>query len=82
MFEIFVCITVILPLKTQTIVSCLYRKHSSKIYDFTECIESMFSCIKGSIFICGDLNIDLLNYDVNGNKRNLFIKCLHCPYFP
>ena len=56
-------ITVKLPLKTQTIVSCLYRKPSSKIADFIEYIESMFSCIKGSIYICGDFNIDL-RYDV------------------
>ena len=40
---------------------------SSKIADFMKCIESMLSCIKGSIYICGDFNIDLLNYNVNNN---------------
>ena len=47
--NVFECLTVRLLLKTQTIVSCLYRKPISKIADFMECIESMFSCIKGSI---------------------------------
>ena len=45
---------------------------SSKIADFMECTESMFSCIKGSIYICGDFNIDLLNYNVNNNTPKKF----------
>ena len=73
--DVFECLTVKLLLKTQTIVSCLYRKPSSKIADFMECIESMISCIKGSIYICGDFNIDSLNYNVNNDLKILFIKC-------
>ena len=69
--NVFECITVKLLLKTQTIVSCLFRKHSSKIADLMECIESMFSCTKGSIYICGDFNIDLLSYNVNNNKKKI-----------
>ena len=68
--DVFECLTVKLLLKTQTIVSCLYRKPSNKMADFMECIESMFSCTKGSIYICGDFKIDLLNYNVNNNKKN------------
>ena len=67
--NVFECITVKLLLKTQIIVSCLYRKPSSKIDDFMECIESMHSCIKRSIYICGDFNIDLLNYNMNNNTK-------------
>ena len=52
--NVFECLTVKLLLKTQTIVSCLHRKPSTKIADFMECIESTFSCINGSINICGD----------------------------
>ena len=37
-----------------------------------ECIESMFSCIKGSIYLCCDFNIDLLNYNVNNNTIKFF----------
>ena len=70
--DVFECLTVKLLLKTQTIVSCLHRKPSSKIADFMECIESMFSCIKSSIYICGDFHIDLLNYNVNNNKKKKF----------
>ena len=69
--NVFECLALKLLLKTQSIVSCLYRKPSCKIADLMQCIESMFSCIKGSIYICGDFNIDLLNYDVN---NSIYIK--------
>ena len=80
--NVFECLTVKLPLKTQTIVSCLYRKPSSKIADFIECIEGMFSCIKGSIYICGDFNIDLLNYDVNNSTKNFVDQMFSMSLFP
>ena len=81
--NVFECLTVKLLLKTQLIVSCLYKKPSSKIDDLMECIESMLSCIKGSIYICGDFNIDLLSYNVNNNTHtHIFIKCFQCLYFP
>ena len=47
-----------------------------------ECIESMFSCIKGSIYICGDLNIDLLNYNVNNNTKNFVDQMFSMSLFP
>ena len=80
--DVFECLTVKLLLKTQIIVSCLYRKSSSKIADFMECIESLFCCIKGSIYICGDFNIDLLSYNVNNDTKIWLIKCFQCLYFP
>ena len=80
--DVFECLTVKLLLKTQTIVSCLYRKPSSKIADFMECIESMFSCIKGSIYICGDFNIDLLSYNVNNNTRQFVDQMSSMSLFP
>ena len=80
--NVFECITVKLLLKTQIIVSCLYRKPSSKIADFMECIESMFSCIKGSIYICGDFNNDLLNYNVNNNKKIFVDQMFSMSLFP
>ena len=76
------CITVKLLFKTQIIVSCLYRKPSSKIADFMECIESMLSSIKGAIYICGDFNIDLLSYNVNNNKKKNFDKMFSMSLFP
>ena len=69
-------------MKTQTIVSCLYRKLSSKIADFMECIESMFSCIKGSIYICGDFSIDLLRYNVNNSTKNCVDQMFSMSLFP
>ena len=69
-------------MKTQTIVSCLYRKPSSKIADFMECIESMYSCTKGSIYICGDFNIDLLSYNVNNNIKKFVSQMFSMSLFP
>ena len=47
-----------------------------------ECIESMFSCIKGSMYICGDLNIDLLNYNVNNNFKKSVDQIFSMSLFP
>ena len=47
-----------------------------------ECIESMFSCTKGTIYICGDLNIDLLNYDVNNNTKKIVDQMFSMSLFP
>ena len=78
----FECLTVKLLLKTQTIVSCLHRKHSSKIADLMECIESMLSCIKCTIYLCGDFNIDLLSYNVNNNKKKILDQMFTMSLFP
>ena len=42
----------------------------------------MFSCIKGSIYICGDFNIDLLNYDVNNSTKNYVDQMFSMSLFP
>ena len=47
-----------------------------------ECIESMFSRIEGSIYICGDVNIDLLNYYLNNKKKIFFQKMVSMSLFP
>ena len=47
-----------------------------------ECIESILSCIKGSIYICGDFNIDLLSYNVNNNTKNFVDQMFSMSIFP
>ena len=47
-----------------------------------ECIECMLSCIKGSIYICGDFNIDLLSYNVNNNTKKFVDQMFSMPLFP
>ena len=47
-----------------------------------ECIESMFSCIKGSIYICGDFSIDLLSYNVNNSTKNCVDQMFSMSLFP
>ena len=80
--DVFECLTVKLLLKTQTIVSCLNRKPSSQIDDFMECIECMLSCIKGSMYICGDINIYLLSYDVNNSTKKFVDQMFSMSLFP
>ena len=80
--DVFECLNVKLLLKTQIIVSCLYRKPSSKIAEFMECIESMLSCIKGSMYICADFNIDLLTNNVNNDKEIFVDQMFSMSLFP
>ena len=42
----------------------------------------MFSCTKGSIYICRDFNIDLLNYNVNNNTKNFVDQMFSMSLFP
>ena len=65
--DIMECITVELCINKSKniIVSCVYRTPGSDIQSFNDKIEMIIKKVnstKKSIFVCGDLNIDLLNY--------------------
>ena len=64
------CITVKLLLKQNIIVSRLYRQPNSKIDHFTCSIDSMFKSKKGIVFLCGDFNINLLDYKLNNHTQH------------
>ena len=59
----FECISVELSLDRKVIVSCVYGQPGSSIEEFTNCIDNMFNTQYCSLYMCGDFNINLLNYD-------------------
>ena len=59
------CITVELCLKHKIYVCCVYRQPQSSITYFTDHMENMFHSLNGNIYVCGDLNIYLSEYNNN-----------------
>ena len=51
------------------IVTCIYRQANSKIEACIDIIESFFNNNKSDIYICGDFNINLLNYYHHHNTK-------------
>lgn len=50
--------------RKNTLISCVYRTPGSKIETFTKWMEETFSRVgEKHSFICGDFNIDLLNFE-------------------
>ena len=52
------------------IVNCVYRTPGSDMQTFIDQIETVIKNVKKSIFLCGDLNIDLLKYNDNTPTKN------------
>ena len=69
-----------LLLKQNIIVSSIYRQPNGKIDYLSNSIDSMFKSKKGIVFLCGDLNINLLDYKLNNHTQHfvhlLFTKSL------
>ena len=61
--DLFECISVELSLDRKVIASCLYGQPGSGIEEFTNCVDNMFTAQNCSLYLCGDLNISLLNFD-------------------
>ena len=76
------CITVKLLLKQNVIVSSIYRQPNSKIDYFTNLIDSMFRSKKGILFLCGDLNINLLDYKLNNRTQHFVDPLFSLSLFP
>ena len=75
----FECVTVELSLKNlkKIIVNCMYRTPGSCLDTFCENIETILCDAKSvkTIFMCGDLNIDLLKHEEHsGTKHFLDMK--------
>ena len=67
--NLFECISVELSLDRKVIVSCVYRQPGSSIEEFTNCIDNMFATKSCSLYLCGDFNINLLNYDNHSGTK-------------
>ena len=69
-------------LKQNVIVSSIYRQPNSKIDYFTILIDSMFRSIKGILFLCGDFNINLLDYKLNNHTQHFVDLLFSLSLFP
>ena len=57
------------------LVTCLYRQPAGKIKPFKEHVKNIFSKTRHSnkpIYISGDLNLNVLDYDTNKKVKNFF----------
>ena len=72
--NIFECIPIELAIKNHTnvIINCIYRTPGSNLDIFCEKIKHILSDVKAlkTIFLCGDLNIDLLKHEHHSNTKN------------
>lgn len=62
--------------KKNVTVSCIYRAPGSSIGTFSEWMESVFSEINKTLFICGDFDNDILN----PNKHNTTDEFINTTY--
>ena len=73
--ELVTIIEICISKAKNSIVNCVYRTLGSNKQTFTDEIELMLGKVKNkskSIFLCGDLNIDLLKYnDTNGTTNGV-----------
>ena len=76
------CITVKLLLKQNVMVSSIYRQPNSKVDYFTNSVDSMFKSIKGILFLCGDFNINLLDYKLNNHTQHFVDLLFSLSLFP
>ena len=67
-----ICVKLYLSLKRSIIVSCLHRLPGSTINTTIDFIAKNFSGRKCDLYICGDFNVNLLNYD-NHNDTQFFL---------
>ena len=79
---LFECIYVELSHYRKVIVSCVYRQPGSSIEEFTNCIENMSITLNWSLYLSGDLNINLLNYDNHSGSEFLVDQLFTMSLFP
>ena len=71
--NVYQCVTVELDTEqgTSTIISCIYRTPCSNIDTFIENLDNPIQTGKNtSVFLVGDFNINLLNYETHTGTRN------------
>ena len=68
--------------KQNIIVSSIHTQPNSKIDYFTNSIDSMFKSQKGILFLCGDFNINLLDYKLNNHTQHFVDLLFTLSLFP
>ena len=66
----------------KNIVTCLYRQPDSSIDDFINNIEKLFTNKQRNIYLCGDFNINLFNYNSNNQVNNFLDSIYSLGLFP
>ena len=69
-------------LRQNIIVSSIYRQPNSKIDYFTNSMDIMSKSKKGILFLCGDFNINLLEYKLNNHTEHFVDLLFALSLFP
>ena len=81
--DVLECISVELFLPNKNvIISCLYRQPGSPIISLNNFLETTFKNIKSNLYICGDFNVNLLNYDNSSITRTFLDNMIGLGLFP
>ena len=78
----WVTIDICIRNKNVITVCCLYRQPGSNIEVLNETLEQMFRNKKTTIYLCGDFNINLLNYDNHKGTRDCIDVLFSLGLFP
>ena len=66
----------------KNIVACLYRQPDSSTDDLINNIETLFRNKQRNIYLCGDFNINLFNYNSNNQVNNFLDSIYNLGLFP
>ena len=83
--NLFECVTVEIShqSKRSTVISCIYRKPGTNITEFSDTLEELLNPLKHKdLYVCGDLNIDLLKYEAHDQTRNFMDMFFSLGLFP
>ena len=67
--SLFECKIVELCIEQKIYVSCVYKQPQSSITYFTDHMDNMFHSLDGNLYVCGDFNIDVSEYDRKSNIK-------------
>ena len=63
-------------------MSCLYRQPDSKISNSIDTIEKIYANVKNHLYLCGDFNVNLLNYHHHNGTTDFIDSLVSLNLFP
>ena len=63
-------------------MSCLHREPDSKISQSIDIIEDLFKNVKCHLYLCGDINVNLLSYHHHNDTMNFIDSLVSLNLFP
>ena len=70
--DLLECLSIALADLNKNNITCLYRQPDTSIDDLINNIEKLLRNKQRNIHLCGDFNINLLNYNSNKQVYNFF----------